>query len=101
MGFALRSFLLSEGIRRITARMDPHAVFPAVLLVAVASGRPGRPRLLGFYPFESPWRPTAGLARQPLVAPLGFALLGFARESLVRDFARSPLTRFWIAPRRI
>jgi hypothetical protein len=37
---------------------------------------------------------TACLALRPLDAPLGFPLLGFARRSLDRDSARSPLTRF-------
>lgn len=36
----------------------------------------------------------AGLARRPLAAPLGFALLGHSGAGLDRDFARSPLTRF-------
>jgi hypothetical protein len=61
---------------------------------AEAPGRLGRLRFLGFDPFRSPWRPCVGLVRRPLAAPLGFALLGFRHESLDRDFARSPLTRF-------
>jgi hypothetical protein len=94
LGFALRSFRLSKGIRRITARMHPPTVSLAVLLVAVATGRPGKPRFLGFDPSENPWRSTVGLARRPLVAPVGLTLPGSARKSLDRDFARSPLTRF-------
>jgi len=94
MGFTLRSFLLAEGIRGVTTRKGPPAVLPAVAPAAVAVGRPNRPRLLGFDPSESPWRPDGGLARRPLDAPLGFALLRFSGESLDRDFARSPLTRF-------
>jgi hypothetical protein len=57
-------------------------------------GRPNGPRLLGFDPSESPWRPDAGLARQPLAAPLGFTLLGPAGDDLARDFARTPPARF-------
>jgi hypothetical protein len=57
-------------------------------------GRPNGPRLLGFNPSESPWRPDTGLARQPLAAPLGFALLGPAGDDLARDFAQAPPTRF-------
>jgi hypothetical protein len=94
MGFTLRSFLLSEGIRGVTTRKRPPAVSPAVAPAAVAVGRPNRPRLLGFDPSESPSRSNEGLARRPLEAPLGFALLGFSGESLGRDFARSPLSRF-------
>jgi hypothetical protein len=41
---------------RVSARKDPHTVFPAVVTVAEATGRPGRPRFLGFDPSESPWR---------------------------------------------
>jgi hypothetical protein len=36
--------------------MNPRTVFPAVATVAGATGRPGRPRFLGFNPRESPWR---------------------------------------------
>jgi hypothetical protein len=48
----------------------------------------------GFVPFESPWRRRMFLAPLPLDAPLGFTLLRLARENLVRDFARAPLSRF-------
>ena len=63
LGFPLRSFLLSQGIRRVSARKDPHTVKPAIATAAGATGRPGRPRFLGFAPYESPWRYDAGLAR--------------------------------------
>jgi hypothetical protein len=46
------------------------------------------------YPSGSPWRPDMCLAHRPLAAPLGLALLGFARDSLDRVFTRSPRTRF-------
>jgi hypothetical protein len=86
LGLPLRSFPLSKGIRRITARMGPHTVSLAVSLAAEATCRPGKPRFLGFDPFESPWRPPALLARWPLAAPLGFTLLGFSRENLDQVF---------------
>jgi hypothetical protein len=35
-----------------------------------------------FNPSGNPWRPFVCLVRRPLDAPLGFALRGFARESL-------------------
>jgi hypothetical protein len=95
MGFTLRSVPLSKGIRRVTARMIPPAVSPVGAPAAVAKGRPSRPRFLGFHPSESPWRPGEGLARRPLDAPLGFALPGSSAARLVRDFARTPLTRFF------
>ena len=94
MGFTLRSFPLSKGIRRVTARKHPHTVFPSGTPAAEAEGPTGRPRFLGFHPFESPSRTGVGLAHRPPAAPLGFALLGSADESLGRDFARPPLTRF-------
>jgi len=72
-----------------------HIPFRAACIpCAEAPGRLGRLRFLGFDTFPSPWRPCVGLIRRPLAAPLGFALLGFLHESLDRDFARSPLTRF-------
>jgi hypothetical protein len=94
MGFALRSFPLSKGIRRVTARKHPHTVFPSGTPAAEAEGPTGRPRFLGFDPFESPSRSGVGLAHRPPAAPLGFALPGSADESLGQDFARPPLTRF-------
>jgi hypothetical protein len=71
-----------------------HLPFSLPLLPSQATGRPDRPRFLGFNPYESPWRLDAGLAHQPLAAPLGFALLGFTGKNLGRDFSRPPLTRF-------
>jgi hypothetical protein len=94
LGFTLRSFLLWQGIRRVTDRKDPHTVSPAVVPDAEAMGRPGRPRFLGFIPCESPWRRRMCLASPLLDAPMGFALLGFTRRSLGQDSARPPLPRF-------
>jgi hypothetical protein len=45
--------------RAVSGSMNPRTVFPAVASVAGATGRPGRPRFLGFDPRESPWRPDA------------------------------------------
>jgi hypothetical protein len=66
LGFALRSFLLPEGIRRVSAGMNPRTVSPVGNPAAGAVGRPNGPRFLGFDPSGSPWRragvnsPTAG-----------------------------------------
>jgi hypothetical protein len=60
LGFALRSFLLSEGIHRVSAGMRPRAVSPVGYPAAEAMGRPNGPRLLGFDPSGSPWRPDGG-----------------------------------------
>jgi hypothetical protein len=94
MGFTLRSFLLSKGIRGVSTRKHPPTVQPSGIPAAEAPGRPDRPRFLGFNPSESPWRLNKGLACQPLVPPLGFALLGYSGENLARDFARPPPSRF-------
>jgi hypothetical protein len=58
LGFALRSFLLPEGTRRVSAGVNPHTVFPVGAPAAEAEGRPNRPRFLGFHPSGSPWRPN-------------------------------------------
>jgi hypothetical protein len=94
LGFTLRSFLLTEGVGALSSATDPLTVQLAVVPAAEAVSRPDEPRFPGFNPSESPWRPSAGLVRWLLVAPLGFALLGFAGGSLVRGFARTPPTRF-------
>jgi hypothetical protein len=94
MGFTLRRFLLSEGLRRVTSRSGPPTVQPGGAPAAEAPGRPNRPRFLGLGPPESPWRPNGGLARRALVPPLGFALPGSLDEGLDQAFTRSPLTRF-------
>jgi hypothetical protein len=58
MGFTLRSFLLSKGIRSSSHRMNPRIVQPVGAPAAGAMGRPNRPRFPGFNPSESPWRST-------------------------------------------
>jgi hypothetical protein len=85
MGFTLRSVPLSKGTRAFPHRMHPLVVSPAGVPVDKAKGRPNRPRLPGFDPSESPWRSDGLLARQPLDAPLGFALLGPSHNSLAGD----------------
>jgi len=60
LGFTLRSFLLPKGIHGVSARMNPPTVSPAAALTACTANRAGRPRFLGFHPFESPWRPERG-----------------------------------------
>jgi hypothetical protein len=56
-GIQLRSFLLPQGIHAFP-RERTHMPFLLPLLPPPKrTGRPGRPRLLGFDPCESPWRP--------------------------------------------
>jgi hypothetical protein len=102
LGFTLRSVLLARGHRSFPSRLSPPAVSPVLLPEIMAyetrsSDRPHGPRLLGFYPRPSPWCSIGRLIRRTLEAPLGFALLGFARKDLGQDFARPPLARFHAA----
>jgi hypothetical protein len=60
MGFALRSFLLTEGTRPVSGRMNPRTVSPVGFPAARAEGRPNGPRFLGFDPSGSPWRQPQG-----------------------------------------
>jgi hypothetical protein len=64
--------------------MNPRTVFLVGYPAAEAMGRPNEPRFPGFDPSESPWRLDVLLARRPLAAPLGFSLLGYSDENLVR-----------------
>jgi len=86
MGFALRSFPLSKGIRRFRDQMHPPTVPPAGIPAAVAEGRPNGPRFLGFNPSESPWQPDEFLVRRLLAAPLGFAPLRVYRQEPCLSF---------------
>jgi len=45
--------------RAVSGSMNPRTVFPAVASVAEATGRPDRPRFLGFDPRENPWHSEA------------------------------------------
>jgi hypothetical protein len=60
LGFALRSFLLTEGIRRVSGRKDPRAVSPVGFPALKALGRPNGPRPLGVNPSGSPLRAPQG-----------------------------------------
>jgi hypothetical protein len=81
--------------------MNPLTVFPAVASVTEMTGRPGRPRFLGFDPRENPWRPER-LIRAPrtLDAPLGFFPSRACDGRLERALTRSPLARFSTRARR-
>jgi hypothetical protein len=94
LGFALRSFLLSEGIRRVSGRKNPHTVSPVGNPVAEGGGPAQRAAVSGLSPFRESLAANAGLVRQPPAAPLGFTLLGSAGGNLVRDFSRTPPARF-------
>jgi hypothetical protein len=76
-------------------RMNPPAVSPTGTAAAEAPARPGRPRLLGFHPSESPSRAGVCLARRFTGCSLGFLpFQGALARALNRAHTRSPLTRF-------
>jgi hypothetical protein len=54
MGFTLRSFPLSQGIRTFPSESTHLPFSPPVPPSPKATTRPGKPRLLGFAPCESP-----------------------------------------------
>jgi hypothetical protein len=94
LGFALRSFLLAEGIRALPPG-STHVPFRPPLFPPPK--RRGGPASRSFWVLtlpRVPCGPDVCLARQPPDAPLGFALLGPANRSLGRDFAPPPLTCF-------
>jgi len=95
LGFALRSFPLSQGPRNVSARVNPPAVSPDGTALTGARTRPVEPRLLGFGPFrESLAGRRVISAPASRMLPWVFSLPGPFRENLERDSARSPLTRF-------
>jgi hypothetical protein len=75
-------------------RMNPPAVSPTGTAAAEAATRPGRPRLLGFHPSESPSRAGVCLARRFAGCSLGFPpFQGTLARALNRGLTRPPLTR--------
>jgi len=80
MGFTLRSFLLPKGIR--TSPLGKTHI-PFLLPVYPAKGEAGSAgRGSWVLAFRKSLAVIACLARQPLAAPLGFALLGLAAKAL-------------------
>lgn len=95
MGFSLRSQPAAEGTPAFPPGCAHLPFLPRNNPPPKAGGRLRRPRFLGFNPPGRPVTPGMCLAHRKLATPLGFALLGFAREGLGRDFAPPPLTRFY------
>jgi hypothetical protein len=85
MGFSLRSFLLPKGIRYVSARKDPPTVGLSVYPMR-GIGPARQAPVSGLCPFQESLATRVCLARQPLAAPLGFALLGLAAEGLEPGF---------------
>lgn len=87
LGFTLRR----THFQQVSSALPPgctHMPFNfEVLLTLNASGRPLKPRLLGFDPAGSLVHTNRGLACCMPTPPLGFALLGFTRNDLDQDFA--------------
>jgi len=78
----------------LRARKHPLTVLPAIAPLAEASGRPGGPRFLGFYPAKSPVAAKRVFSAPTAGGSLGFSLSRLPGEGLGRDFARPPLSRF-------
>jgi hypothetical protein len=95
LGFTLRSVPLSQGLRDVSARTNPHAVFPDSTAFAEAKTHPVRPRLLGFNPSKSPLRAERVISTPTAGCSPGFCSLpGYSHDSLDRDPSRPPLTHF-------
>jgi len=75
-------------------RKSPRTVQPAGDPVADYDGPAQRAAVSGLLPFRESLAIATGLVRRPLVAPLGFTLLGSASENLARAFAWTPPARF-------
>jgi len=94
LGFTLRSFLLAEGIRRVSGAEGPTCRFSRRLSRRRSGGPAQRAAASGVQPFRESLATGRGLARRPLAAPMGFALLGHPGVNLVEAFAPTPPTRF-------
>jgi hypothetical protein len=99
LGCTLRSFPHSGSIRTFPPESAHLPFYPALYPPPKRLGRPAGPRFLGLNPPERPWRSNACLARRPLVAPLGFTLLGYSAEDLAKDFAPAPLAGLAMGPK--
>jgi hypothetical protein len=84
MGFTLRSFLLQAGTRRVSAGENPHAVPLVGYPAAEAVGRPNEPRLLGFDPARSPWRPPQDWCGDRWLLPWALLFQGIRATGLRR-----------------
>jgi hypothetical protein len=95
LGFTLRSVPLPKGIRGVSARKHPRAVFPAGTVAAEAND-PSRPAAApGLRPFRESLAirgvfSTPGRRMLPWVSPFQ----GMLARALIQNFFRSPLTRF-------
>jgi hypothetical protein len=95
LGFTLRSFLLSEGIRNLSARKNPHTVSPTV--IPVAFRRQAGPVGRGFWAstlLRVPCERRGVSATTHRILPWVFPLQGVDDDGLRQTFARRPLPRF-------
>jgi len=94
VGFALRSFLLTEGIRRVSAGKHPRTVCP-VGNPARRSGWAG-PTSRGFWALTLPRVPGVRhmISASPAGCSLGLRPSRVYRRRPARDFARPPPARF-------
>jgi hypothetical protein len=95
LGFTLRSIPLSEGIRRLSTRMNPLTVSPTV--IPIARRRKAGPVGRGSWALTLPRVPRGRRVISVVVRrvlPWVFPLQGVDDDGLGRTFARPPLTRF-------
>jgi len=95
LGFTLRSVPLSQGIRGVSARKHPHAVFPAGSVAAEANDPSRQAAAPGLLPFRESLAnrgvfSTPGRRMLPWVLPFQ----GMLARALNQNFFRSPLARF-------
>jgi len=96
MGFALRSLPLSRGIPAFPPRRTHIPFCRPISPARRPIGSEGRGSWV--LPLARvPRVHRAGFARRRRLLPWAFSSSGFAREGLERDFARSPLVRFFSA----
>jgi hypothetical protein len=94
VGFTLRSFPLSKGIRGVSAGMSPPAVFPVGDPAAEATGRPQQAAASGIQPFRESLAAGRSVSQPATGCSPGFRPSRVLHQDLGQDFARPPLTRF-------
>jgi hypothetical protein len=94
MGYALRSFLLQGGSRRVSATVSPHGV--GSLDISLPKQGPARTNL-DFWVLtllKSPWPRTARFGAGEAGCSLGIFPSRARDAELVQTFARTPFARF-------
>jgi hypothetical protein len=99
LGFTLRSFLLSKGIRAFPPGCTHVPFLPAVILPQCDRAE-DRAAVSGLRPFRESLAPDRAFNATAAGCSPGFRPSRAFGNDLVRDFARTPLVRFSCTPRR-